>query len=427
MDISYGPGVADKLRYRAAAPVARTQRQHVAGGGASRGGGGGGGGTVPFPIASLKRIRQAFDTGNMSYGQSAAAIEIPAAGGFLRYMEFAITGITAGNAATVTFNADAPGNALQFIEFLPPSGDPPIVPHTGYQLLLWNKYGVFSQAPPYSDPRRDPAGFSVTAGAGATGGSFSVTLRLPMEIDPYSGFCAITNSAANKSYLLNLTWATAVQLYGTAPTTGPALRCIGWMYYWDEPAGQTRQGTQQGTKPLGLGSFSQLRIDQPPITAGDKYIKVNNGGPVLRALIFVLRAPNGTRASVTGGDIPATWDFVFNTRDRWLISDTLLQSDMAEYYGYQTPTAAAVLAAPVNVPDAAGNLDISVRAFPYFMEIPNIDGPRHPRSQYQVTADATLTQIRGISFGATVATMEILTNLIRPSSAAALYPPNRIS
>jgi len=42
--------------------------------------------SVPFPIASLKRIRQAFDTGNLSLGQNVAAIEIPAAGGFMRYM-----------------------------------------------------------------------------------------------------------------------------------------------------------------------------------------------------------------------------------------------------------------------------------------------------------------------------------------------------
>lgn len=399
--------------------MARTQRGPTTGGG-------GKGGVVPFPIASLKRIRQAFDTGNMSYGQSAAAIEIPAAGGFLRFMELVITGVTSGNAATVTFNADAPFIALAFIEFLPPSGDPPIVPHNGYQLFLWNKYGSFSQAPPWSDPRRDPQ-YTITPGAGATGGSFTFSLRLPMEVDHGSGFCSITNSAANKSYLLNLTWGTAATIYGTAPTTGPALRCVGWMYYWDEPASRTRQGTGQDPTPLGLGSFSQLRIDQPPITAGDKYIKVNNGGPVLRMLVFDLRASNTTRASVAGADIPATWDFVFNTRDRWLISDTQLQSDIAEYFGYQVPFGTSAQTNQAAVQDAAGNLDVSVRAFPYFMDIPAVDGPRGSRSQYQVTADATLTQIRGTSFGATVATMEIFTNLIRPSSAAALYPPSRIT
>lgn len=398
-----------------AAPVARTSAQT-----AQPAKKGAASASVPFPIASLKRNRQAFDTGNLNLGQSVSAIEIPAAGGFLRWIEMVITGTTSGNAATVVFNADAPGNVLSFIEFLPPSGDPPIVPHTGYQILLWNKYGAFSQSPPYSDPRRDP-GYFTTAGASGTGGSFQLTIRLPFEIDPGSGFCSITNSAANKSYLLNLTVNTSGNIYGTAPTSPPVVRVVGWMYFWDEPASQTRQGTSQVPGPIGLGSFSQLRLDQPPITAGDKYLKVNNAGPVLRGLGIVLRASNGTRASVSAGDIPSVWDFVFNTRDRWLISDGQLVSDMAEAYGYGLMYGTAL-----PVADAPLGLDTSVRFFPYFIDYGGV-APTNPRSQYQVTADATLTQIRGISFGATVATMEILSNLIRPASAAALYPSNRIS
>lgn len=405
-----------------AAPVARTAPQaspaNKPGQGAA---------VVPFSVASLKRTRQAFDTGNLSLGQNVSAIEIPAAGGFLRYIEMQVSGITASNAATVAFQADAPFNALSFIEFLPPSGDPPIVPHTGYQLALWNKYGAFSQSTPFSDPRKDPQ-YSVTAGSSGTGGSFFYTIRLPFEIDPTSGFCAITNSAANKSYLLNLIVNTSASIYSTAPTNPPTVRVIGWMYYWDEPASQTRQGTSQVPGPLGLGSFSQLRLDQPPITAGDKYIKINNAGPVLRSLGVVLRASNGTRASVSASDIPATWDFVFNTRDRFLIADTQLLSDMAEAYGYGQAYAGTNVAPTLPTADGPMGLDTSVRWFPYFQDAGG-GGiyPTGPRSQYQVTADATLTQLRGISFGATVSTMEILSNLIRPASAAALLPANRIT
>lgn len=395
------------------APVARVTPQNTAtkNGGAT---------SVPFPVASLKRVRQAFDTGNLALGQSVSAMEIPAAGGFLRYIEMEVTGTTAANAAAVAYTGDGAAAALSFIEFLPPSGDPPIVPHTSYQILLWNKYGAFSQSPPFSDPRRDYDFLAVT-GAVATGGSFKFTIRLPFEIDPASGFCSITNSAANKSYLLNMTVGTSAQIYTVAPTSAPTVRVIGWMYYWDEPMGQTRQGTAQQPGPLGLGSFSQLRLDQPPITAGDKYLKVNNAGPVLRNIGWVLRASNGTRASVVAADIPAIWDFVFNTRDRFLLSDTMLLKDMGEAYGYGQHNGSAIPAA-----DTPMGTDLSVRFLPYFLDSGGIY-PWGPRSQYQVTADATLTQIRGISFGATVATMEILTNLIRPSSAAALYPSNRIS
>jgi hypothetical protein len=221
---------------------------------------------------------------------------------------------------------------------------------------------------------------------------------------------------------------TSANIYGTAPTNPPTVRVVGWLYYWDEPAAQTRQGTSQTPGPLGLGSFSQLRLDQPPITAGDKYIKVNNAGPVLRALGLVLRASNGTRASVSAADIPPTWDFVFNTRDRWLIADGQLVSDMAESYGYGQAYAGTAVVPTLPTVDGPSGLDTSVRFFPYFQDAGG-GGifPTGPRSQYQVTADATLTQVRGISFGATVATMEILSNLIRPTSATALYPSNRIT
>lgn len=291
--------------------------------------------------------------------------------------------------------------------------------------MLWNKYGAFSQSPPWCDPRRDP-NYSVTTGAVGAGGSFAFTLRLPFEVDPGSGFCSITNSAANKSYLLNLTVNTSANIYSTAPTAAPTVRVVGWMYYWDEPAAQTRQGTSQVPGPIGLGSFSQLRLDQPPLTAGDKYVKINNAGPVMRMLGFVLRSSAGSRSGVNAADIPATWDFVFNTRDRWLLSDTQLVSDMAEAFGYGLAYAGTGVAPTLPTADGPMGLDTSVRFFPYFMDFGGIF-PMNPRSQHQVTADATLTQVRGISFGATVATMELLTSLIRPASAAALYPANRIS
>lgn len=337
-------------------------------------------------------------------------------------MELVVTGITAANAATVVFAADGPFSALAFVEFMPPSGDPPIVPHTGYQLMLWNKLGFFSQAPPFADPRRD-VGFFATAGSGGTGGSFSFTLRLPFEIDPESGYCSISNSAANKSYLLSMIMAPTASIYTTPPTSAPVLRIVGWMYYWDEPSATTRAGAQQETEPLDLGSFSQLRIDTPPLTAGDKFIKVNNAGPVLRQLLVVLRTSAGLRVT-TNADVPALWDFLFNTRDRFLISDSQLLSDMAEATGYQAGTGGGGFGtAPAF--DTANGLDQAVRFFPYFNDFAGIS-PINPRTQYQVTADATLTQIRGTSFGATVATAEILTNLIRPRSVSGLLPASRI-
>lgn len=380
---------------------------------------------VPFPIASLKRVRQSFATGTLALGQNVPNIEIPATGGYARFLELEVVATTAGNAAAVAFQADAPMNAFSFVEFLPPSGDPPIVPHTSYQIILWNKYGAFSTKPPFSDPLAAPSWFA-TAGAGATGGSFYVKFRIPFEIDPGTGFCAITNSAANKAYLLNIVVNTSAAIYSVAPTNAPSIVLTGWIYYWDEPAANTRQGTRQVPGPLGLGSFSQLRLDQPPITAGDKYIKVNNAGPVLRMLGVVLRSGAGVRVLNTAvADIPQLWDFVFNTRDRWLISDAMLLNDTALAWGYGQAYAGTKLAPTFPTVDGPKGLDNGVRFFPYFMEFGDIS-PMYSRAQYQVTSDASLTQVRGVSFGGGVGTMEILSNLIRPASSAALYPANRL-
>jgi hypothetical protein len=104
----------------------------------------------------------------------------------------------------------------------------------------------------------------------------------------------------------------------------------------------------------------------------------------------------------------------------------MLLHDMAMAWGYGQAYAGTKLVPTLPTVDGPKGLDNGVRFFPYFMEYGDIH-PMWPRSQYQVTGDSTLTQIRGISFGANVATMEILSNLIRPSSAQALYPPNRIS
>jgi hypothetical protein len=165
-------------------------------------------------------------------------------------------------------------------------------------------------------------------------------------------------------------------------------------------------------------------LTRPPLTPGDKFVKVNNGGPVLRAMLLCLR--NASSARVTAStDYPAQWDFVFNNRDRFLISDSQLVSDIAEVYGYQQGTGANGFGTAPSY-DVANGLDNGVRTFPYFFDFGGIR-PTDPRTQYQVTGDATLLQIRGTSFGANVATIEVLTNLIRPKSAGGLYPPSRIS
>lgn len=375
--------------------------------------------SIPFTRASRKRSQLAFDTGALVLSAVASTqinpIQVPP-GGFLRYIEIGVT-ITASNAgaAVTTFKPDAPFSVIQSLALVNSAGDTIIVPVTGYQLFLMNKYGVASEDAPWCDPRKD-VGFLVTPGASITvGGNATFSLRVPVEIDPRDAFCAISNSAANKTYNLQIILSSLPGVYGVSPSAGATCRLIGVLYYWAIPNGANSAGTAQETEPYGSGSVSAWRFQAPPLTAGDKLIQLTNVGAVLRSIIFTLRNAAGARIGTPATtDWPAISYFLLNNDPLFYLPQQQWLTDTATSYGY-TDTVAF---------DAAGGMDTGVYVMHHFMDQRGrvlVDGPR---DQWLPTVDATLLQLRGTSFGAAAATLEILTNEVRPASAAALYSPN---
>lgn len=364
--------------------------------------------SIPFTRAARRKTQLSFTAGPVVLGANQVQIgpiQIPAAG-YLRYLEVTITGTTAANAAVVTFAADAPWNVIAFLSVTNAAGDTIVVPITGYHLMLMNKWGALAEDPPFCDPRL--SGFTVTTGVGGgLGGSFSFTLRIPMEIDPHDAFCAVPNLAANKAYQVQLMFAPNATIYGVTPTTPPSVSVTGIAHFWTQPNPVNGVGTPQEVAPLGAGSVSMWRLQTIPVTQGDKIFQLTNVGNVIRTIIYILRTAAGAR---TSADIPATWQIVLNNDTLFYLPDGLWSGDMQSSYGY---TAAGA--------DAAATLDTGVRALHYFMEQNGRVRCDAPRDQWLPTLDATLLQTRGTSFGAAAATLEVLTNEIKPVSAAALY------
>ena len=88
---------------------------------------------------------------------------------------------TAGNGAAVAYQPDAPWSALDSVIFSDTSGEEVNV--TGFDLYLQNKYmGQYTHAT-LDSATADTSIYSVTAGAGATGGSFNFFLRVPIAIN----------------------------------------------------------------------------------------------------------------------------------------------------------------------------------------------------------------------------------------------------
>lgn len=364
--------------------------------------------TIPFTRAARRKSQLSFNTNPVALsavGQTQLGpIQIPAAG-FLRYIELTVVATTATNVATPVLAADAPFNVIAYISVTNAAGDTMMVPLTGYQLMLMNKWGALSEDPPFCDPRL--SGYSVTTGSGGTAGSFSFTLRIPFELDAHDAFCAVPNLAANKSYQIQLILATEGTVYTTNPTNPPTVAITGVAEFWTQPNPTNGVGTPQEVAPLGAGSVSLWRLQTIPLTQGDKIVQLTNVGNVIRMFIATLRTGAGAR---DGADIPAVWQIILNNDTLFYLPDAVWFGDMQSSSGYTGGTL-----------DAAGGGDTGVRVWHYPLEQNGRIRCDGPRDQYLPTLDSTLLQLRGTSYGAGAATLEVITNEIKPVSAAALY------
>lgn len=368
---------------------------------------------IPFTRAARMKSNVAFQTGNTTLTTSAQPlppIQIPAAG-YLASLELLVTVTSTGNSATVALQADAPWTVFNQVSLVNSAGDNIITPLSGYQLYLVNKYGNFRGQAPFVDPKRDPAYTALTTGSGATAGSGAFRLFIPIEIDPSQAFCSLPNLAANKSYLLQFQLSALASTFSTAPNGTVTLSMQIIAHYWSQPAAANAAGVPQQTAPTGVGSVSLWQLETIPVTAGDRIVQLHNVGNVMREVIFVLRTAAGAR---TSADWPALSQILLNNDLLFYKPTAAWQGGMAESFGYDTGAI-----------DAAGGLDTGVFVLYDFMSPENGHvSPSSMRDQYLPTLDATLLQFRGTNFGASASTLEVISNAVKPISAAALYEPH---
>jgi len=360
--------------------------------------------SLPFPIASRKMTRFSFTTGTQTLNAAAptplSPIQLPAVG-YLSHVNLEITLTGVAGTVAPAFTADGPFNILQSVEFKTASGNDIYAPMTGYQLYLADKYGALYQEAPFSDNRVGRQYSAVAPNA-------HFFLQIPFEIDGATGFGAIPALASNRSYQLVLILAAIATALTNAPT-GVTVTINGTAYYWSEPPASTQSGVQQSTAPQGLGSLSQWQLEMPPITPGDKYIKSNNVGNVLRTIIFVLRNAAGARIDAAGW--PGVCELYLDNEPLMYLTQNEWEHLMSNWFQCQ---AAAK--------DVANGLDTGVYVLPFHVLAGHSAGAvNNSRVQYLPTLDASQLQLRGTSFGANASTLEIITNSVIPTSSAVLF------
>jgi hypothetical protein len=369
---------------------------------------------IPFTRASRRKSRLASNIGPVTLNASQQALQpmqLPAAG-FLRYIDLTVTGTTAGNSANVAFNADGPFNLLQQISLLSANGDSLISPIDGFSLYLLNKYAALGRD--RYDPVADP-NYAVTTGSGATGGSFTFKLRIPVEVDTRDAFGSLANMAANQSFLLQLSLNNTAGLYTTAPTAAPQITINAVMEYWSAPAQSNATGDVQATTPPGIGSVSLIQTQQPPITASSQQnIQQLNVGNTIRCVIYVLRTSAGVR---TEADWPSVTNFYVNNDPWYYKTKANWRSQMGTNYQLTAPTATPT----------AGAMDNGVFVLNDFINQGSAGNERVSsggnRNEWLVTGSATAFNIEAVNWGAAANQLLILQNTIRPASPQAVYQP----
>ncbi len=228
-------------------------------------------------------------------------IEIPT-GGWERTVYLMVNCTTAGNAAGVTFQPDAPWCALTEIAFRDARGNTIIGPLTGFDLFLavkWFGYGF------QTDLSTQPT-FLATTGAGATGGSFAFVLPLPLEIIGRDAIGALANGASNTALRINVSLAPSTAIYGVAPTTlaGVRLRC--YHEAWQQPARQSPSGLAYAPAPVGAGTFHQMTKTNYLYAASENRIALARKGNPIRAMAFVFRTAANVRTATPAllGTVP---------------------------------------------------------------------------------------------------------------------------
>lgn len=364
---------------------------------------------IPFTRGSALATMQDFTRSYNAGGQDEVPLQTNA---FLAALVLDVSLTTAGNSASVTFAADAPFSVLNTLWLNDPANQAIITPITGYQLYLLNKY-LPDSACAY-DPQRDP-NYSAVTGTGATGGSFSFRLVIPVEHRRRDALGAVNNSAANQRYQLNYTIIPAfASLYGTAPTTeATTVTIAATQIYWTAPPNSivTTQGSVLvNQSPAGLGSVGFVRFESHNEMSGggSPQVQLNNVGDYISTIVFVNRY-TGAR---TGTSWPNPFQWWVNDFQVHNLSINFWQRWMARAYGYD------------NAIGTAGGLDTGVFVLPFLHDLfDDVKGSKNesPASQYLASDATTKLQIRGSNWASNVSLVEVLTRLIRPVSGAALF------
>jgi hypothetical protein len=318
--------------------------------------------------------------------------------GWLRGLWFLFECVTAGNAATVAFKADAPFSAIQKVVFLDVGNREIFGPLGGYDWLTIMKFGGYFEI---GDPRSDVV-FSTTTGAVGAGGSFTMVMYLPIELVDRDALGDIENKSASSAYKVNVVLDASTNVYSTAPTTLGTVRLRVVEDGYTEPEATDAMGRPLSQAPPAAGTLQYWTSENAALNVGTaKYLVQNGLGYSIRNLIFKLTDSTGSR-SQGDADWPDPVTLNFGKIQLFQRYTKIWKSRVAKAYGLTSTT-----------PDTSLGLENGV--FPYWM---TRDFGLRPgaelRHEYLVTKPGNVLQWSGTIGGSGSHNLFTLVNYVIP-------------
>jgi len=201
----------------------------------------------------------------------------------LRCIYLEVTCVTSANAATVVFAPDAPLNVLSNVNFHDAQGTSIVGPFDSFTLAMAQKWFGFLNNP---DPTTS-AVYSASPGSGATGGSFTMVLRIPVEVVSRTGVGSQINTDTQSPLVLSLSVNQGTAVYTTPPTTlGTVTVVVSFGGYWNQSGNPNTFAT-----PTAVGTLNYVNWTNYTGLAGQQQFQLANIGlgNSVRNLMFINR------------------------------------------------------------------------------------------------------------------------------------------
>jgi hypothetical protein len=318
--------------------------------------------------------------------------------GFMSGAYILCEAVTAGNSAAVAFTANGPWAVFETITFNDTNNKPIVGPMSGFDLKICTKYGGYAHS---DDPQQSPI-YSATTGAGATGGSFTFILRLPVELVHRDAIGSLPNKSASATYDISLTLAPSTAVYSVAPTAQPSVRTRIAQFGWMDPNSVDMKGNPVNQNPPGVQTTQYWAKQTYSFSNGFFSQRLGGIDSLVRNLHFVL--DNAGVRTTADTDFPDPFTFQYETALPVQRIKNVWRHMIGEDYGY------------INAVDTAGGRDSGAYPLPYNKDF-GLKPGAETRMGYLPVSSATTLNVSG-TFGSAGSnkTLTVLVNKVVPAN-----------